>query len=205
MNTNFFLSNFSGHSGISRQNPGISRPKDWFPWVPKDIPNFWPPPVHPKISGPKSLGLGAFFSPDCRSLHRPQKRNSQKKGKNQKYPQTRKIPKRDKQGQIGTDVSNLETPFNPPPPSISRPLHLVPSCWMTSDIVASLPGLQRNGLKGKGPRGGEGTEGEGSQTLEAPSVRLGIPGRESPWRHSQWADGLRDDAQSAKYNSDVLV
>ena len=76
MNTNLFFSNFSGAPGISRQNPGISRQKVWFPWVSKDIPNLLAPtpsrgrPLpHPRISGPKSLGLGSFFLPDfmCRS------------------------------------------------------------------------------------------------------------------------------------------
>ena len=38
----FFLS-FSGTPRISRQNPGISRQKIWFPWVSKDIPNFLDP------------------------------------------------------------------------------------------------------------------------------------------------------------------
>ena len=59
-----FFSNFSG-------TPGISRQKVWFPWVSKDIPNFLAPtpsrgspPPHPKISGPKCLGLGSFFLPD---------------------------------------------------------------------------------------------------------------------------------------------
>ena len=71
LNTNFFFSNFSGTSGISRQNPGISRPKSLISLVSRDIPNFSAPtpsrgrpPPHPKISGPKSLGLGSFFLPD---------------------------------------------------------------------------------------------------------------------------------------------
>ena len=83
LNTNLFFSNFSGSPGISRQNPGISRQKVWFPWVSKDIPNFLVlptpsrrrPPPHPKISEPKSLGLGAFCLPEFyvmagASLHR---------------------------------------------------------------------------------------------------------------------------------------
>ena len=32
LNTKFFFSNFSGTSGISRQNPGISHQKVWLPW-----------------------------------------------------------------------------------------------------------------------------------------------------------------------------
>ena len=57
------------------QNPGISCQKVWFPWVSKDIPNFLAPtptrakpPPHPKISGPKSLGLGSFFLPDLKDF-----------------------------------------------------------------------------------------------------------------------------------------
>ena len=71
LNPNIFFSNFSGASGISRQNPGISRQKSLIPWVSRDIPNFLAPthsrgrpPPHPKISGLKSLGLGSFFVPD---------------------------------------------------------------------------------------------------------------------------------------------
>ena len=71
MNTNLFFSNFSGTSGIPRQNPGISRPKVWFPWVSKDMLNILSPtrlpgrpPPHPNISGPKSLGLCSFFLPE---------------------------------------------------------------------------------------------------------------------------------------------
>ena len=71
LNPNIFFSNFSGASGISRQNPGISRPKSLIPWVSRDIPNFLAPapsrgrpPPHQKISGLKSLGLGSFFVPD---------------------------------------------------------------------------------------------------------------------------------------------
>ena len=71
LNPNIFFSNFSGASGISRQNPGISRQKSLIPWVSRDIPNFLAPtlsrgrpPPHRKISGLKSLGLGSFFVPD---------------------------------------------------------------------------------------------------------------------------------------------
>ena len=71
LNPNMFFSNFSGASGISRQNPGISRQKSLIPWVSRDIPNFLAPtpsrgrpPPHQKISGLKSLGLGSFFVPD---------------------------------------------------------------------------------------------------------------------------------------------
>ena len=72
LNTNFFFSNFSGTPGISRENPGMSQQKVWFPWVSEDIPNFLAPtpslgrpPPHPKISGPKSLGLGSFSCLKC--------------------------------------------------------------------------------------------------------------------------------------------
>ena len=47
LNTNFFFSNFSGTAVISWDFAGISRQRVWFPWVSKDIPNFfWPPPIH---------------------------------------------------------------------------------------------------------------------------------------------------------------
>ena len=66
-----FFSNFSGASGISRQNPGISRPKSLISLVSRDVSNFLAPtrsrgrPLpYWKISGPKSLGLGSFFLPD---------------------------------------------------------------------------------------------------------------------------------------------
>ena len=80
LNTNRFFLKLSGTPGISRQNPRISRQKVWFPWVSKDITElfFWPPPhsrgrppPHPKISGPKSLGLGSFFFPE-KELLEPQ-------------------------------------------------------------------------------------------------------------------------------------
>ena len=71
LHPNLFFSNFSGASGISRQNPGISRQKSLIPWVSRDIPNFLAPtpscgrPLpHRKISGLKSLGLGSFFVPE---------------------------------------------------------------------------------------------------------------------------------------------
>ena len=71
LNTTFFFSNFSGTSGIFRQNPGISRQQSLVSLVSRDRPNFSAPtpshgrpPPHPKISGPKSLGLGSFFFPD---------------------------------------------------------------------------------------------------------------------------------------------
>ena len=72
LNTNLFFSNFSGATGISRQNPGISRPKSLISLAPRDISNFFflaptrslgRPLPHWKISGPKSLGLGSFFLP----------------------------------------------------------------------------------------------------------------------------------------------
>ena len=67
----FLFSNFSGTSGICRQNPGISSQNV----VSRDIPNFSAPtpsrgrpPPHPKISGPKSLGLGSFSCLTLRGL-----------------------------------------------------------------------------------------------------------------------------------------
>ena len=77
LNPNIFFSKFSGASGISRQNPGISRQKSLIPWVSRDIPNFLAPthshgrpPPHQKISGLKSLGLGSFFVPDLRVVEK---------------------------------------------------------------------------------------------------------------------------------------
>ena len=71
LNPNIFFSNFSGASGISRQNPGISRPKSLISLVSRDVSNFLAPtpsrgrpPPHQKISGLKSLGLGSFFVPE---------------------------------------------------------------------------------------------------------------------------------------------
>ena len=43
LNTSFFFSNFSGAPGISRQNPGISRPKSLISLVSRDISNFLAP------------------------------------------------------------------------------------------------------------------------------------------------------------------
>ena len=68
LNPNIFFSNFSGASGISRENPGISRQKSLIFRVSRDIPNFSAPtpsrgrpPPNQKISGLKSLGLGSSF------------------------------------------------------------------------------------------------------------------------------------------------
>ena len=72
LNPNLFFSNFSGAPGISRQNPGISRPKSLVSLgfeghtellAPTQASRARPPP-HPKKSGPKSLGLGSFFFPE---------------------------------------------------------------------------------------------------------------------------------------------
>ena len=75
LNTIFFFSNFSGTSGISRQNPGISRQKSLVSLVSRDIPNFSAPtpsrgrpPPHRRISGLKSLGLGSFFFREKNSI-----------------------------------------------------------------------------------------------------------------------------------------
>ena len=71
LNTNIFFSNFSGAAGISRQNPGLSRPKSLIFLVSRDIPNFLAPtpsrgrPLpHWKLSRSKSLGLGSFSFPE---------------------------------------------------------------------------------------------------------------------------------------------
>ena len=85
LNTKCFFSNFSGTSGISRQNPGISRQKSLISLVSRGMPNFSAPPVH--VEGPcpngkypdsKSLGLGSFFLPDwqCPPPPPPPKKNA---------------------------------------------------------------------------------------------------------------------------------
>ena len=58
LNTNFFFANFSCTTGISQQNPGISRQKSLFPWFRGTYRTFWPLHVedpHPtgKHPGPK--------------------------------------------------------------------------------------------------------------------------------------------------------
>ena len=72
VNTNFFvLSNFSGNSGISRQNPGISRQKCFICLVSRGMPNFLTPtpsrgrplPLW-KTSRLKNVGLCSFFVPE---------------------------------------------------------------------------------------------------------------------------------------------
>ena len=76
LNTNFFFSNFSGTSGISRQNPGISHPKSLIsPGFEGHTELFGPHPFtwkdpqpHRRISGPESLGLGSFFFSDSRQI-----------------------------------------------------------------------------------------------------------------------------------------
>ena len=66
--TNFYFSNFSGSSGISRQNPGISRPKCLISLVSRDIPNFLAPtnsrgrpPTRPANVRTKKFGFGFLF------------------------------------------------------------------------------------------------------------------------------------------------
>ena len=68
----FFLKLF----GHPKNIPGISRQKVWLPWVSRDMLNCSAPthsrgrpPLHPKISGPKSLGLASLFLPDLLHLH----------------------------------------------------------------------------------------------------------------------------------------
>ena len=65
---------FSTGGSFGQQNPEISRQKSLISLVLRDIPNFLAPtpsrgrpPPHPKISGPKSLGLGSFFLPQLSS------------------------------------------------------------------------------------------------------------------------------------------
>ena len=60
-----------GHTGISRQNPGISKKKtlvslgfEGHADLLAPTPSRGRPPPHPKKSGPKSLGLGSFFFPE---------------------------------------------------------------------------------------------------------------------------------------------
>ena len=74
-NTNFLFLKISGAPGISRQNPGMSRPKSLISLVSRDISNYLAPtpsrgrpPPHRRISGPKSLGLGSFFVPEKATL-----------------------------------------------------------------------------------------------------------------------------------------
>ena len=76
LNTNFFFSNFLGTSGISQQNPGISRQKSLISLVSRGTPNFLAPtpscgkPLpHRKISGLKSLGLCSFSCPSQGGSH----------------------------------------------------------------------------------------------------------------------------------------
>ena len=71
LNPNIFFSNFSFASGISRQNPGISRQKKFdslgfegHTELFGPHPFTWKTPTPPEISGLKSLGLGSFFVPD---------------------------------------------------------------------------------------------------------------------------------------------
>ena len=71
MSTNSFFSNFSGTLGISRQKSRDIPPQKFgFSGFQRTYRTFWPPPLHvedppphPKVSGPKSLGLGC--NPDC--------------------------------------------------------------------------------------------------------------------------------------------
>ena len=70
LNTNFFL-NFSGHPrDIPAKIPGCPAKKFAFPGFRRTYRTFLAPtpsrgrpPPHPKISGPKSLGLGSLFFP----------------------------------------------------------------------------------------------------------------------------------------------
>ena len=71
---NLFFSNFSGTSGISPQNPGISCKKVWFPWFRGTyghIPNFSAPTPSRGIPPPKDIwtkkfGFGFLFLSDYR-------------------------------------------------------------------------------------------------------------------------------------------
>ena len=100
LNTNFIFSNFSGTSGISRQNPGISRKKSLISLVSRDMSNFLAPtpsrgrPLpHRKISGFKRLGLGSFFLPDSLgSLEISQTSRNSKKWTSVKRPLFQKTP-----------------------------------------------------------------------------------------------------------------
>ena len=71
LNTNIFFSNFSGAPGISRQNPGISRQKVWYPWVSKESeghtelfgphPFTWKTPTPAEDIRTKKFGFGFLF------------------------------------------------------------------------------------------------------------------------------------------------
>ena len=70
LNTNFFFSNFSGNSEISRQNPGISRPKSLISLgfegrieLFGPHPFTWKTPTPPENIWTQKFGLGFLFLP----------------------------------------------------------------------------------------------------------------------------------------------
>ena len=71
LNTDFFSQTFRAPPGYPCKIPGYPAKKIWFSWFRGTCRTFRPPPLRvkdphptPKISGPKSLGLGSFFLPD---------------------------------------------------------------------------------------------------------------------------------------------
>ena len=72
--TEIFASNFLGTSGISRQNPGISRQKVCLPGFRGTYRTFWPPPLHVEDPHPhirtQKFGYVLFFLPDQSVLSR---------------------------------------------------------------------------------------------------------------------------------------
>ena len=78
-NCRFSSQTFRAPPGYPGGNPRISRPKVWFPWVSKGIPNFLAPtpsrgrpPPHRKISGSRSVGLCSFFFLEYKQGSEPQ-------------------------------------------------------------------------------------------------------------------------------------
>ena len=70
-----FCPQFWSRKWLSVRNPGISCQKVWFSWFRGTYRTFWPPPhscgrppLHRKISAPKSLGLCSFFFPESWEL-----------------------------------------------------------------------------------------------------------------------------------------
>ena len=67
----FLSQTFRARPGYPTKNPGISCQKVWFSGFRRTYRTFWAPtpssgrpPPHPKMSGPKSLGLSSFVMPE---------------------------------------------------------------------------------------------------------------------------------------------
>ena len=70
LNTNFSFSNFSGTAGISRQNPGISRPKSVISLVSRGIPNFLAPTPSRGRPPPHRVPLSCLRTVDFKKLRK---------------------------------------------------------------------------------------------------------------------------------------